>query len=589
MSGNSDDVTSFPDENSPLLSTTRTDSNTKSNSSNPPSHQDLSRVRSNASSVRSEEISIPPNLWYIVASLWSSSFLSAADTTIVSTTANTIASSMNGSDRIAWIATSYLLTNAIFQPLVGKLSDIYGRRTTLLCAQFWFTIGCLCCSLAKTVTQFSVARAIAGIGGGGMSALSSIIVTDVVPLRLRGMFQGYANVVYGMGQFLGPVIGSAFLTWNETYGWRWMFGLQVPLVCMAAVFVHANVHEYLYNAEEMLQNRFDPKNLKKIDLPGSLTLSLFIVSILTLFSASSSFQASVSAICCGLSAISFFLVEKFLVEDHIIPPEAFRGLLRVAALIAMFGTMAVYSLNFVLPIYIQVVHDFSSFQVGIFNSFGVFASAAGSLIAGWCLKAREHTHSRTVVKKSIVVSIGSCLVLFVGTMICMLFVRTTKPTLNRTDINYYKMGVLALGFTLASISYGSFLVALLVLVVGEVGVRRQAAVTGMNYMFRSMGSVGGVGMSLGIYNMVLYKELYRYFITKKRENGDVILHKLINNSFYIRSGLPTQYVHKVLKIYRESLGDSTVMVIMMGATALLLSVLMRLYTPRAGHKHITSA
>ncbi|ODQ48027.1 hypothetical protein PICMEDRAFT_23268, partial [Pichia membranifaciens NRRL Y-2026] len=81
----------------------------------------------------------------IIGSLWLGTFLSAADTTIVSTTANTIASSMNGSDKLTWIATSYLLTNTIFQPLVGRFSDVFGRRTVLLIAQFWFALGCLCC------------------------------------------------------------------------------------------------------------------------------------------------------------------------------------------------------------------------------------------------------------------------------------------------------------------------------------------------------------------------------------------------------------------------------------------------------------
>ncbi|KAF6012819.1 hypothetical protein HII12_002342 [Brettanomyces bruxellensis] len=533
-----------------------------------------------------EEITIPENVWYIVASLWTSSFLSAADTTIVSTTANTIASAMNGSDKITWIATSYLLTNAIFQPLVGKISDVYGRRTTLLCAQFWFIIGCFFCAISRTVTDFAIARALAGIGGGGMSALSSIIVTDVIPLRLRGMFQGYANLVYGTGQFLGPVIGSIFITWSEKSGWRWMFGIQVPLVLCTSFLVFKNVHEFRFNGEELMKNRFKRGNIRRIDLPGSFLLACFIVSILTLFSATSKLQVHLSLVGAFFSLLAFFLVEKFIVEEHIIPPAAFRGILRVAALVALFGTMAVYSLNFIIPLYIQIVHDFSSLQVGIFNAFGVFASALGSMIAGWCLKEKKHTRADVVVKKAVNVSIASCLALCAGTFVCMFIMRTLKPTLFRKDINYLKIAFLVFGFTLESVGYGSFLVSLLILVVGEVGISHQATVTGMNYMFRSMGSVSGVGISLGVYNMILYKELYHYFIVKGKANGKEILSKLFNNSFYIRSGLPSIYVHKVLKIYRTSLGDSSTMVFMMGCTALILSLLMRLY--KVGPRRHTS-
>ncbi|QPG76371.1 hypothetical protein FOA43_003759 [Brettanomyces nanus] len=531
---------------------------------------------------REEEVIIPDNVWYIIISLWTSSFLSAADTTIVSTTANVIASSMNGSDKIAWIATSYLLTNAVFQPLVGKISDVYGRRTTLLVSQVWFILGCLLCALSRTVNDFIVARAIAGVGGGGMSALSSIIVTDVIPLRKRGFFQGYANLVYGTGQFLGPIIGSIFLTANEKAGWRWMFGLQVPLVSITSVLVFKNVHEFRFDAELLMKNRFRLSNIKKIDLPGSLSLAGFIVAILILFSASSTFQVEAAVLCAVLSAISFYLVENYVVEERIIPPRAFQGLLRIAALIAFFGTMAMYSLNFVLPLYVQIIQDFSSFQLGVFNAFGVFSSAAGSLIAGWILKEKEKVRPEIVVKKSVNISIGSCLLSFAGAFICMFFVRAVKPTIDRADINYLKMAIIALGYTLTSLGYGSFLVSLLVLVVGEVGMRHQATVTGMNYMFRSMGSVGGVGISLGVYNLMLRKELYHYFVTKGREHGFSIYHKLLKDSFYIRNGLPQIYVHKVLKFYRESLGDSLVLVFIMGSLALILSLLMRLYNPHIG-------
>ncbi|ODV84706.1 hypothetical protein CANARDRAFT_200158, partial [[Candida] arabinofermentans NRRL YB-2248] len=102
-------------------------------------------VESGPNSNLTDEVVSPKNVTMILISLWTGSFLSAADSTIVSTTANTIASSMNDSENIAWIATSYLLTNSIFQPLMGKVSEIYGRKTALLFAQFWFGFGCLLC------------------------------------------------------------------------------------------------------------------------------------------------------------------------------------------------------------------------------------------------------------------------------------------------------------------------------------------------------------------------------------------------------------------------------------------------------------
>ena len=529
------------------------------------------------------EVVIPENLTKIIASLWLGTFLSAADTTIVSTTANTIASSMNGSDKLAWIATSYLITNTIFQPLVGRFSDVFGRRTVLLVAQFWFALGCLCCALSTTVTQFSISRALAGIGGGGMSALSSIITTDIIPLRSRGMFQGYANLMYGVGQFTGPILGSAFLTWNEESGWRWMFAVQVPMVIIAGYFVHVNVHEYRQDqlTEVDMNSRFAWENLSQIDLPGSFLLSCAIVSMLMMFNVSTVQNFWICGGCFIASSVSFALIEKYVMKVHIIPPSAFKGVLRITALIIAFGAASIYAMNYILPIYLQIVHDFSQFQLGCFNSFSVFATSAGSLIAGWYLKHDdENVHASVIVKRGINLSIICCLAVATGVTLCMITSMNLKPTENRSDIDftvYGKIGILLIGSIISSIGYGAFLVALLILVVGIVGVKQQATVTGMNYMFRSMGQSSGVGITLGLYNHNLINDLTHYFIKKAKPDGDIILQNLKNSTYYIRDGLPNKYLHKVLKIYRESVSDAMILVFLLAACAFLLSFILNIH------------
>lgn len=530
------------------------------------------------------EVVIPENLVSIVVSLWMGSFLSAADSTIVSTTANTIASSMNGSDQLAWIATSYLITNTIFQPLVGKVSDVFGRRTVLMVAQFWFALGCLCCALSQNVTQFAISRALAGIGGGGVSALSSIIITDIIPLRMRGIYQGYANLIYGVGQFTGPILGSVFLAWDESTGWRWMFGIQVPMVILAGFFVYNNVHEYRKDQmdEIDMKNRFSLKNLYNIDLPGSFLLSCLIVSLLMMFNAKSakSFWAFFS--CFIASGVLFGLVEKFVMKVHIIPLSAFQGILRITALIVFFGAAAMYALNFTLPLYFQIIHDFSQLQLGLFNSFGVFSVSVGSLIAGWYLKhSDENIHPNVIISRGVYLCIICCGSIVLGAFLCFFAVINLKPTTSREDLTfdiYMKLSCLLIGSIISSMGYGAFLVALLVLVVGLVGIKRQATITGMNYMFRSMGQSSGVGIALGLYNHNLLNELTRYFTKKSRPDGPEILEKLSESTHYIRNGLPTQYLSKVLKIYREAVGDAVLLGFLFAACAFILSLLLKLHS-----------
>ncbi len=117
-----------------------------------------------------------------------------------------------------WIATSYFLTLTTFQPLYGRLSDIFGCKECLLFAYGVFGLGCLGCGLARDVVQLCVARAVAGIGGGGMNAVVSILVTDLVSLRDRGVWQGYINVVFGCGIAAGAPIGGSMA---DSIGWRW--------------------------------------------------------------------------------------------------------------------------------------------------------------------------------------------------------------------------------------------------------------------------------------------------------------------------------------------------------------------------------
>jgi MFS family permease len=110
-------------------------------------------------------------------------------------------------NRTSWIATAYLLTTTSFQPLYGKLSDIFGRKASLLFAYTVFGVGCLGCGLSRTMGQLIAARAFAGIGGGGMTTVVSILVSDLVPLRSRGTWQGLLNIVFASGAAAGAPLG----------------------------------------------------------------------------------------------------------------------------------------------------------------------------------------------------------------------------------------------------------------------------------------------------------------------------------------------------------------------------------------------
>ncbi|KAJ2986027.1 hypothetical protein NUW54_g9932 [Trametes sanguinea] len=145
-------------------------------------------------------------------------FLVAMDVTIVTSTYASIGSQFEQLQNSSWIATGYMLSMTSFQPLYGKLSDIFGRKSCLIFAYTIFALGCLFCGLARNMTELIAARALAGIGGGGMTTLASIVMSDVAPLRKRGTLQGFGNIAFAAGQATGAPLGG-FLA--DSIGWRW--------------------------------------------------------------------------------------------------------------------------------------------------------------------------------------------------------------------------------------------------------------------------------------------------------------------------------------------------------------------------------
>src|SRR5690606_17516267 len=126
----------------------------------------------------------------VLGGLMTGLFLVAISQTIVATALPTIAGELGGVDLIAWIVTAYLLAATVATPLFGRMSDLYGRRRLFHAAIVIFLVGSLLSGLAPSMPTLIGARAIQGIGGGGVMALVMTIVGDILSPRERGRYQG---------------------------------------------------------------------------------------------------------------------------------------------------------------------------------------------------------------------------------------------------------------------------------------------------------------------------------------------------------------------------------------------------------------
>jgi EmrB/QacA subfamily drug resistance transporter len=161
-------------------------------------------------------------------------FLSALDQTIVATALPSIGRELGDFELISWVVTVYLLTSTCATPILGKLSDLYGRRPLLLICLFVFLGASVLCALSTSMVMLIAARAVQGLGGGGLLTLAQTVIADVVAPRDRGRYAAYFATVWAGSALIGPTLGGVL---TEYVGWPWIFWVNLPLGALALVTV----------------------------------------------------------------------------------------------------------------------------------------------------------------------------------------------------------------------------------------------------------------------------------------------------------------------------------------------------------------
>ena len=113
------------------------------------------------------------------------------DTTLMASSHPVITSYFHSSNSASWLSTVFYLTSTVSQPLYGRISDTWGRRPVYVFAAVMFFLSTAWCALARDIGEFIAARAVCGLGAGGVMAVSNIITSDIVKIEYRGIYQSY--------------------------------------------------------------------------------------------------------------------------------------------------------------------------------------------------------------------------------------------------------------------------------------------------------------------------------------------------------------------------------------------------------------
>ncbi|KEY71251.1 hypothetical protein S7711_02358 [Stachybotrys chartarum IBT 7711] len=326
-----------------------------------------------------------PGKWQkaiIVVSLCAALFLAALDITIVTTALPTIAADLNSGAGYLWIGSAYLLTSAAFTPSWGKISDIWGRKPIVLLAAAIFFVGSTLAATSVNIEMLVAARAIQGVGGGGLVVLVNICISELVSMRDRGKYLGYVAIVWALASAIGPVLGGVF---TARVSWRWCFYINLPITGVVFIVLYFMLH---------LDNPKTPMwdGLKAVDWLGTIAIvGGTLMLLLGLDLGGVSFPWSSATVVClivfGLFfAALFVLVEWKFTRNPIMPLRIFKHISNSAALGVCFCHGYVFIAgSYYLPLYFQAVLGASPLLSGVYLlpyavSFSVTSYATGLFI-----------------------------------------------------------------------------------------------------------------------------------------------------------------------------------------------------------------
>ncbi|HEV8575271.1 MAG TPA: MDR family MFS transporter [Dehalococcoidia bacterium] len=300
-------------------------------------------------------------------------FTSAMDQTVVSTSMPRIIADLGGFGLFSWVGTGFMLASTATVPVVGKLTDIYGRKPFYMAGIFILILGSALCGSSQNVEQLIAFRVIQGLGAGMIMGIAFAILGDVFTPAERGRWAGLMSAVFASASVLGPLIGG---TLTDHVHWRWVFYVNLPLGAIALTVL-------LFGMPNIR-----PLARPKLDYRGIVLLLSTVVPLLLAFSWAGSRYDWVSPQVIGFFAwaavgLVVFTYAELRTEEPLLPMSLFRNrVFAVSALVTLISGVAMMGSFFYIPLFVQGVIGRSATNSGLVVMPMMIAMAIASAIAG---------------------------------------------------------------------------------------------------------------------------------------------------------------------------------------------------------------
>jgi DHA2 family multidrug resistance protein len=298
------------------------------------------------------------------------------DTSIVNVSLDHIRGSLSaGIDEATWSISSYLLSNAIVIPMSGWLSRLFGRKRYQIGSIAIFTISSVMCGAAWNLESLIFFRVMQGLGGGGLIPVSQAILLEAFPRKQHGM----AMAIFGIGAMFGPIMGpllGGIITYN--WSWRWIFYINLPIGIISIILSILFIHDPPYMKRQKM----------KIDYLGFALLAVGLGALQYVLDTGQGDDwfgsgTIVTFTIISVVALTYLVINEIYAKNPIVKLRLFRDPTFTSACIVMFFVFFnLFGSIVLLPIFLQMLMGYSSFQAGLVLGPGGLAALFAMPIVG---------------------------------------------------------------------------------------------------------------------------------------------------------------------------------------------------------------